>query len=385
MVPSVKLSLVYPEFLLRHRFPGLDFSALWTDPRGLTGSEVGLARIAEELVELGHDVTIYTQALDKQWGKVAIRPLDELPGPKVDATISFNDPRPLEQAHGLRVCPLWINSLEFAGPGKFWEHTDLWLSPSGGHRDFMMSKPHDIWQPGTADVIAHYEPEPEKWEVVELGCDPGRYGLTDKTPGQVIYCSSPDRGLHLLLEQWPRIYRAVPHARLKVFYRLKPWLDGWHEAPYIASTNGLRARAAYIEEALRRMLPRRTGIEICDSVSRRQMEFEQNKAECLAYPCNPVNAFTEGFSCSTLEGCAAQAAPVVSDADALGGIYRDACSVIPRGQWDQFGDMVIRTLTDKQYRDSVNERALAFGKAHTWKATAKRMEELILARLSANR
>lgn len=377
----MKLALVYPEFLLRHRAPGLDFSQLWTDPRGLTGSEVGLARIAEELAGLGHDVTIYTQALDKQWWQIAIRPLEDLPGPKVDATISFNDPRPLENASGLRVCPMWLNSTEFAGPGKFWEWTDLWLSPSKGHRDFFLSKPHQVWRPGTADVIAHYEAEPEKWEVAELGCDPERYGLVEKVPGRVVYCSSPDRGLHLLLEQWPRIKRAVPHATLKVFYRLKPWLDQWFESPYIASTQPLRARAAYIEEALRRMQHPSWGIHIVDSVSRRDIELEQSQAECLAYPCDPVNDFTEGFSCSTLEGCIAQACPVVSDADALGDLYRDACSVVPRGDWRAFGDQVIRVLTDAESRRELNKSAYSFAKERTWKATALRIEKLISARL----
>lgn len=377
----MKLTLVYPEFLLRHRAPGLDFAQMWTDPRGLTGSEVALARLAEEFAELGHAVTVFTQTLDRQFGKVKLRPLDELPGDKCDATLAFNDPRPLEQANGLRVCYQLINSFEYAGPGKFWEHTDLWVSPSEGHRAYVLSRPHEIWQPGTADIIGSYKADPANWDLCELGCDPERYGLVDKVPGRVIYCSSPDRGLHLLLEQWPRIKRAVPHATLRVFYRLKPWLDQWLEAPYIKSTQPLRARAAYIEEALRRMRHPSWGITIVDSVSRRDIEREQSMAECLAYPCDPVNLFTEGFSCSTLEGCVARAAPVISDADALGDIYRDACSVVKRGDWRAFGDEVIRVLSDQEYRLRLNKSAYSFGKEHTWKATALRLQNLITARL----
>lgn len=55
-----------------------------------------------------------------------------------------------------------------------------------------------------------------------------------RNPSRAIYSSSPDRGLRLALELWPRIREKVPDAELHVFYGFENWeksADQWAGHP----------------------------------------------------------------------------------------------------------------------------------------------------------
>ena len=235
---------------------------------------------------------------------------------------------------------------------------------------------------------AQYEPDPAKWHAIELGCDPEQYSPPLSVPGRAVYISSPDRGLHHLLGAWPRIKRTIPEAELRVFYRLQPWIDGFKTTGYFPPIEPLRRRALYIEEALQRMRERggltRWGIKICDSVSRNQIAKELSEASVLAYPCDTVQ-WSEGFSCSVLEACAAGALPVITDCDALGEVYRDSGAiVVPRGNWSLWADNVVEALRGT-YSGSARvlgcvlepaSELRAFAEARTWARHVEKLEEL---------
>lgn len=359
----------------------LDLANHRADPRGLTGSEIGFVRIAQEFKARGHAVDLYTRAEQSEWEGMPVRHWDEMPKREYDAVIAINEPDLLRGARAkLRVCSFWLNDVTFCQHG-FEQHVDLFVSPSWSHRERALTDPE--WRdvnvtPSTPRGTYTYEPDPSKWIAIGLGCDPKRYELgVQKVPGRVIYSSSPDRGLHLLLEAWPAIKRAVPHAHLRIFYRLEPWLRGFDNTPYFAPIEKLRHRALYIEEALRRMSDPEWGIDVVGSVSREQIEREMAEAEVVAYPCDPVNSYTEGWSCSTLEACAARACPVISDADALGTIYDSHCPVVPRGNWTEWRDTVIRALTDRDFREAWNDKAEEFAREHTWAHHVARLEAAI--------
>ena len=160
----------------------------WNDPR--TGSEIGWRRIVDGLVARGHVVGTVTD--------------DDMRASGCDAVIAINEPDQLllYPRAKLRVCMFWLNEFSFCKEG-FDEHVDWYFSPSEAHR-----------QKAIGDWGA---PKPGKWLTSRLGCDsPGVLARMDgRTPGRAVYCSSPDRGLHRVLESWPGIKRAVPHATLK--------------------------------------------------------------------------------------------------------------------------------------------------------------------------
>jgi len=322
----------------------------WNDPR--TGSEIGYRRIVEGLRDLGHDA----------------RPIheDDMRASGCDVVISINEPDMLRlyPRAKLRICMFWLNRFEFCQPG-FDDYVDIYCSPSEAHLKQVLG--------------AWGAQKPEKWRVIPLGSDPESYRLAGKVPGRVIHCSSPDRALHRVLEQWPTIKRAAPHASLRIFYRLEEWIRAFDATPYFPSIERNRNRALYIEEALKRMSGPEWGIEVRDSVDRVTLARELSEAEVFAFPCETL-AWSEGFSCSTLEACAAEACPVLSDCDALGDVYRDL-DPVPVGNWDQWRGDVIRALTDSAFREYRNKKARALAEKLTWKAHAQRLDEVIRGRI----
>jgi len=369
----VKIALLYGRWCLSFR-GSLPLKGHRQDPRGLTGSEFGFIRIAQELTKLGHEVTCYTVSDETEFEGITVKSTDDIGqiDSSCDVAISINEPELLRDCKAkFRVCQMWLNSFDFCRVG-FDEHVDLWCSPSQGHLDMVLREPHDVHLTETG-ATALYIADPNKWCVLPLGCDPERYDIgVAKVPGRVVYCSSPDRGLHWLLQEWPAIKRAVPHATLKIFYRLRAWIDGFNATGYSPPIEALRARAVYIDECLLRMSGAEWGIEVCDSVSREQIEREMCEAEVLAYPCDTTR-WSEGFSCTILEACAARACPVITDCDALGSIYDGACRVMPRENIGAWRDAVIGALQWEETRDDWNARARAFAEKHTWALHAERL------------
>jgi glycosyltransferase involved in cell wall biosynthesis len=317
----------------------------WADPR--TGSEIGWRRIVEELRELGHDVVTWA-----------------CPNGGAEVAISINEPDSLRnwKDYPFRVCCFWLNDFKFCQPG-YDEHVDLYLSPSVAHRQKAI---HD-WG----------APSPQRWLVNPLGCDLADYsGQPPKVRGRCVYASSPDRGLHRLLESWPSIKRACPWATLRIFYELDKWFRGFDETPHYPPIEKNRARALYVEEALRRLSGPEWGIEVIGSIDRKRLARELSEAEVYAYPCETVS-WSEGFSCATLEACAAEACPIITNCDALGDVYR-AIQPVPLEKWT---DKVIACLNDSDAREAINRQARKLAEELTWANHAKRLEQAILQRL----
>lgn len=324
----------------------------WADPR--TGSEVGHRRICEGLSALGHDVY----------------PLPPDSFAKCHAVVAINEPDRLRRWDGdvLRICEFWLNGFSFCKEG-FDDHVDVYISPSEAHRQQAIGP----WGAKRSD----------KWTVLPLGCDPDRIDGVGKASGRVVYCSSPDRGLHRVLEAWPRIKRAVPHATLHIFYNLTHWLRTFDETPYFPDIERNRNRALYIEEALRRLSGPEWGITVRDQVSHDEMLREMAQAEVLVHPCETMS-WSEGFSCTVLEGCAAEACPIVSDCDALGEVY-SVLEPVPVGDWDRWRSRVVRALTDSDFRNDMNKRARKLAEELTWTRHVKQLDALLRERLSTTR
>ena len=323
----------------------------WDDPR--TGSEVGCRRIVEELRLLKHNVFLVTSP-------------EQAAAERVHVALSINEPDTLRwfpHAHA-RICAFWLNEFSFCQKG-FDEHVNHYFSPSEAHRQKAIGE----WG----------APDPSKWSVNHLGCDPNEHADDGHVRGRAVYCSSPDRGLHRVLQAWPGIKRAVPHATLKVFYRLEPWFRGFDTTPYFQPIEKLRHRALWCEEALRRMSGPEWGITVVDSVSHGELMREMAQAEVLLHPCE-TTSWSEGFSVTVLEGCAAGACPVITDCDALADVYADL-DPVPVGQWDLWRDDVVRALTDPAFREQRNEKARAIAARLTWRAHAERLDEVIRGRI----
>jgi len=381
----MKLALVFGAWSLTFRGE-FTFVNLWDDPRGLTGSEYGFVRIAEELQKLGHEVDLFTKAAESEWQGMRVHPLEELPnvGPDYDAAVSINEFDVLRGTRPrLKVVENWLNGFTHCRVG-FADDIGLITSCSEPHLAKVESGDWLDIDTTTGTAKGQYVHDPSKWIVNRLGCDPDPEGTVyQKVPGRVIYCSSPDRGLHWLLQEWPTIKRAAPHAHLRIFYRLEPWLRSFDTTTYFPPIEPLRRRAIYIEEALERL--KGYDIEVIGSVSRNRIAQEMREAEVLAYPCD-TTTWSEGFSCTTMEACAFGCAVVVTDCDAFVELY-SGLQPVARGDWSAFTERVIEELRCFKYCGQNFNRQLRFSSANklatstTWSAHTARLVDAIKERL----
>lgn len=332
------------------------------DPRGLTGSEYGAVRIVEILGERGYDVDFCA---------------GEPPpaGEHYDVAIALNEPDLLRGVDAdFRVCEFWVNGFTHCRVG-FDGFVDKFVSPSEPHRQMVLEHWRDV-EMTPRGPAGTYSAKAEDWVTIPLGHDVTKTG--PKVRGRVVYLSSPDRGLHRLLEMWPRIKEACPWATLRIFYRLKPWIDGLKNTPYYPPIEKNRRRALYVEDALRRLSEHggleRWGVEVFDSVSRNRINEELAAAEVMAYPCETMS-WSEGFSCSTLEACAAGCSVVVTDCDAFGEVYRDL-EPIPVGDWSSFEERVRWVLGSPEQRDAVAGAGFRLAESLTWERHVDRLEAL---------
>jgi len=374
----MKIGFVCGLYCLGGEHNGFDFNNLWDDPRGLTGSELSFIQFARGLSERGHDVSLFTvskNGYNFKWNELEIRPLGDLNNldESWNCICSWNEADVLKSIPDktLRLVNLQINDLSQYTPG-YDDHVDVWISPSDAHRARIISTEHSY-------KGYTYKPDPDEWEVLYNGCDPSSYNFRmSRVSGRVIWASSPDRGLHWLLQAWPKIKQNVPHAHLKIFYKLQPWLDNMagKEFPN-PDWMELAQRATYVREALRRL--KGHDIEIVGSISRRQINEEMSQAQVLAYPCDTVN-WTEGFSVTLMEACAAGVVPVTTDVDALGEIYGGAAVMVrsPVGErLDKFVQAVTESLTDDEFRSEVISKTTTLANRYKWSDLTLKLEEIL--------
>ena len=372
----MKLAFIFPPMIVDGR--AVDFPNVWTSSRGTTGSELVVLAFSREMAKLGHEVALYiAQPNVRAWSGVKIRPLHDVvtDSEDVDAVLSLVDVNILRKVspRPLRLCFQQLNNFCYGEDG-FEEFVDLFVAPSHAN----------------AKLFARDYPKTAgRWGVIPNGCYPDEYDAVAKTPGLCAYTSSPDRGLHVALQEWPRIRKAVPGAELRVYYfALQRFLAEWRgraEDPTMMSRDvrELVRRGHYIDHAITRLAGH--GVRVMGATSRRQLAADLSRTEVLAFPCDTVN-WTESFSCATLEGCASGALPVISDTDALGEIYGGSVPMVHKPAIEhaaEWRDLVIRALTDKPWADEWRQKARKLAEAHAWPTLAAKLEKTIVEAIAA--
>jgi len=353
----------------------LDFNCLMSSPRGATGSEIGICLTAQEMAKAGHDVHLFTVHFANKpdkWEGVTLHHVNNLVSEidsSYDAVISWSEPDLLRYVPDtcVRVCYQMLNDWSYCQEG-FHDVTDIFITVSHKLQEFITAK-------------MKY-PSLEKWNVIPLGCVPELY-KDERVPGRIVWTSSADRGLMNLLEIFPAVKKAVPEATLKIFYHFN-YGDLLKIEPNTQATNHphvveMAHRLRYCVETIKRL--KLLGVEHVGSVSRDRIVKELNEASVFAFPADTV-AFTEGFSCSTLEALASFTVPVITDMDCLGEVYNDSGAVVVpspvRPNIKQFTEEVIKGLQNKSHADNVIAKCREFAKQHTWQNTAQKIESLII-------
>lgn len=355
-------------------FGTYDVQHLYDNPkRGLTGSESFLFNTARTLAEANHEVTVFAD-FNYNYGHegLSLKKLNELDvaTKDYDAVLSWCIPDLLKQVKpGVpRILVQQWND-EGCGDRDYKNYTDWIVLPSENHKRHMIETCHL---------------DPSKCVVIPNSNNPEHFARHDiaRVKHRMVWCSSPCRGLHHMLEMFPLIKQRIPDAELRIFYRLRPWYeelknecDSKHP-----SIRKLAHRAKYVKEALDVLgWNGENGVTVYDSVSNHQMAEELLAASALTYPCDPI-AYTEGFGVSILDACVAGAVPIISDVDAIGEVFKDAALIIPgrpgscHGTWIE---TICKVLTDDSYRDPLVQKSVKFSEQHTRQVRNKQWEEFL--------
>jgi glycosyltransferase involved in cell wall biosynthesis len=371
----MKVGVILGAFSIGTRPLDFWYNNIWDSARGLTGTDLCFVKTAQILAQRGHEVhlfTVHAQPAHKPdyWENVKIHSFEDrfsVIDDSFDGLISINEP---DVFRGLTTKPVrivWqmLNDFPFCQEG-FDDFVDHWFGVCNQHTEFLKKQ------------VA----KPEKWQTLPLGCSPEWY-QDQRVPGRVIWCSSADRGLHVLLSQWPLIKKAVPHATLKIFYHfnysgLEDISPHDKESHFHVVEMGNRIR--YIKYAIDKL--KNFGVEHVGSISREQMKKEFSEAAVFAFSCDTV-AFSEGFSVSTLEAHASFTVPVITSQDCLGSIYQDSGAIIiPAPVKDHLPDYtqaVIKSLLDTEYSNEIIKNCRNFAENHTWEKSVSVLESTISA------
>lgn len=371
----MKIAIILGNYCTEHNL--INLSNFLNDPIGQSGTNILFIRLSEAMAARGHEVAIFSLFSSKPNEMNGMKVYDlhrkaEIITSDWDCIVTISEPDQLRDLpqEPLRIVSQQLNGFSYCQPG-FDDFVDLWLSPSNSHRERHLTAYGQSF-------------DPDKWKVLRDGCFPDDYTPDVKVPGRVVFISSADRGLHILLQEWSKIKAAVPHASLRVFYNFAYGdLRNYEKGIYQQPNSGpdifeLAQRIRYIEEMAPRL--KHLDVEHVGSVSRERIAREVSEAECLAYPCSTV-VYSEGFSISTLEAMNCKSCPVITKCDALEDIYGGVVPMVDTPVLQhagEFSDLVIKALTDKEYRNEVNERCRAFALEHSWDKIAEGLESMIV-------
>lgn len=351
----------------------IDPDAVWTSPRGLTGSELAFVMYARGLASLGHGVTVFTRVTHAAFAEgMSWCPYDDWE--KIyreqpwDAMCSWMTPEPLMRpaAGSFRLFNQQVSDFRMCGPG--WEeHVDILAPLSSSHAQYLI---------GMTDLPR------SKWRIMYNGVDMSAFRIGEKVPGKMIWASSHDRGLHWLLEAFPEVKRRVPSAELHIFYDFggcRSFASSPEDAknPLMAE---LSRRSVYTLEALKRLEGK--GVHAHGSVSRERMLSEMSSSEVLPYTCDPVH-YTETFGVTVLEACASGAVPVICSSDAFSELWAPHVPHVPppfSSHKREYVDLLCSILLDPLKRKSMSDSCRLRAGDFDWPSLVLQLEKCLLTR-----
>lgn len=309
--------------------------------RGIGGSETAVVYMARELAKkTGLKVRVFNNVTARrEFGPVEYENCAR-------ANEYFNEKVPklhIAWRHTERVTDaptyIWCHDLFAAGI----EHSDRYdkvLALSKFHADFL----ENLFRVPRGTI-----------QITRNGIDPERLNAagrtTDKTKPNVVFSSSPDRGLERAMRVMDKVVQKIPEARLSIFYGFD---------------NMLKMGRKDEVEKLRKMVEERPYTEMVGNIQQAVLYDYLARSSVWLYPTN----FLETFCITALEAQAMRVWPVVRQWGALpetveqGTILGSDCETEKETLY--YADHVIEALEKQKWRE------LDFSlEKHSWASVAE--------------
>lgn len=333
----------------------LDPSRLCDDPRGLSGTEVNALGLAHALAAKGHVVRLYSFLTSP--GLRIVKMQDNLWAYDMRAALVLEPATVAIAFHDSRPLAAWRAQYKIA-----WHQT---LAPPFAEHLFHPSI--NLYLSATMEnavhLCDHYAPQ-GLWGSIPNGWDFGEYPVFhEPIPGRLVYHTSAERGLWLLLEALPTIKAAVPETHLEIYCR-RQYLTRCYPAVAQAITKALYPCQAYV-----------TWHE--EGVSRNAVLRALSAASVFAYPSEPPQP-CEVMPMAVAEACALRVPVVTAPSSHFEDVFRNAglmlCPTPPSEHLDIFAEHVIAMLTRPELQQKARSSATTWASAHTF---SKLSEELL--------
>lgn len=334
---------------------------------GLGGSETALVQVSARLAQEGWNVTVYSGAEPGLYAGALWRPFTTWdPTDDVDLLVVSRLPHVFDNPIGAKRTALWCHDHSY--PGQLTEerarHIDSIIVLSEWQRDRFA----DLY-PFAADKLALIR---NGITLIGPGDGDDRYPDAETPFGarapRCIYSSSADRGLDVLVEEWPKIRAQAPDAELHVFY-------GFDILDRVAIANpALLGFKQHVLDLVDKAGGEDGGIFLRGRIGQRDLAAEMQQARVWSYP----TGFLETSCIGAMEVRAAGLALVTSDLAALGETVGEHGDLIAwkteeddpynrsSGYRQAFRRRVVAALTNEQVWKRLHNRARTGVEALDW-------------------
>lgn len=322
---------------------------------GIGGSETACIEMGKHLAAMGHKVIVYADCphMDGIYDGVEYKHFGSFGGIDCDVFISSRQAQVMEHEVRAKAKFLWVHDIHCGNPDpnmhKWLLRFDRFLCLTNWHKGFFLNAYRFI--------------HPSSVIVTRNGIDASRFAEEPvKKENRLIYSSSPNRGLDVMLDLFPKIKSVVSDAELHVCYGF----ESWERAVVMTQNETERQQIQHY----RKRLAETPGVIWRGRLPQTELAEEFAKAKVWSYPTN----FTETYCVTALEAQAARCVPVTTDLAALketvhSGMMLKPTNTDPEYQSD-FVACVIRLLKDEELRAPMAEAGRQWAIQKTWGSLA---------------
>ncbi len=346
---------------------------------GIGGSEEAVINMSKQLAKLGWNVEVYNNCLEPgnydgvSWQGFWGYDKDQ----SCEIFISWRDTRPIMLAPKESYCILWLHDV--------WEKSNFTEQELDRvDKIFVLSNWHRRCMPDIED---------DKFFVTRNGIISEQFEQKiERDPFSCIYASSPDRGLDIVLKNWGDIIKAVPDAKLHIFYGFTKTYDEVHK-------NDQRMKL-FKEEVME--LTKQKGVIYYGRVGHEELAQAFLGCNLWLYP----TYFTEISCITAMKAQAAGAIPITTSMAALDetvqyghkiedkvirektkriGKSDNITCFVPKNMQEEFVKKTVNMLASPLHATETRLRMMKWAKNHfAWETVAREWSEFFNEVFNAN-